>query len=75
MKKIKVQDEKNLFRDIRTNAVVNTDRQSYNNYINIKRTKETESKKIKNLENELADVKSDLNEIKNLLRSFINEPK
>lgn len=75
MSKIKVQDEKNLFRDSKTNAIVNTDKQSYLNYINTKRIKESESKRIQNLENELFDIKSDLNEIKNLLRSFSNESK
>ena len=73
MGKIKVQDEKNLFRDTKTNAIVNTDRQSYTNYINTKKLREAESNRIQNLENELIDVKSDLNEIKNLLRKLANE--
>ena len=73
MKKVKVQDEKNLFRDIRTNAIVNTDRQSYTNYINTKKLKEAESHRIQNLENELIDVRNDLDEIKNLLRKLANE--
>jgi hypothetical protein len=75
MTKIKVQDEKNLFRDSKTNAIVNTDKQSYLNYINTKRIKESESKRIQNLEDELFDIKSDLKEIKNLLRAFANESK
>lgn len=73
MNRIKVQDEKNLFRDSKTNAIVNTDKQSYINYINTKKIKESESKRIQNLENELFDIKSDLNEIKNLLRKLSNE--
>jgi len=73
MKKIKVKDEVNLFRDATTNAIVNTDMQAYNNYINSKKLKEQESKRIENIENELTDVKSDLSEIKNLLRKLVNE--
>jgi len=73
MKKVKVKDELNLFRDLQTNAIINTDMQAYNNYINAKRIKEAESRRIENIEHELADVKGDLNEIKNMLRSFINE--
>ena len=73
MKKIKVKDEVNLFRDATTNAIVNTDMQAYNNYINSKKLKEQESKRIENIENELTDVKSDLSEIKNLLRKLANE--
>jgi hypothetical protein len=64
MKKIKIKDEFNLFRDSSTNAIINTDMQSYNNYISSKKMKEEESKKIENIENEIVNVKNDLNEIK-----------
>jgi len=70
MKKIKIKDEFNLFRDSSTNAIVNTDMQSYNNYISSKKTKEEESKKIESIENEIINVKNDLNEIKELLRNL-----
>jgi len=73
MKRVKVKDEINLFRDVSTNAIINTDMQAYNNYINSRKIKEQESKRIENIENELIDVKSDLNEIKNLLRKLANE--
>jgi hypothetical protein len=68
--KIKIKDEFNLFRDSSTNAIVNTDMQSYNNYISSKKTKEEESKKIESIENEIINVKNDLNEIKELLRNL-----
>ncbi len=70
MKKIKIKDEFNLFRDSSTNAIVNTDMQSYNNYLSSKKTKEEESKKIQNIENEINSIKGDLNEIKDLLRNL-----
>jgi hypothetical protein len=70
MEKIKIKDEFNLFRDSSTNAIVNTDMQSYNNYISSKKTKEEESKKIESIENEIINVKNDLNEIKELLRNL-----
>jgi hypothetical protein len=70
MKKIKIKDEFNLFRDSSTNAIVNTDMQSYNNYISSKKNKEEESKKIESIENEIINVKNDLNEIKELLRNL-----
>lgn len=70
MKKIKIKDEFNLFRDSSTNAIVNTDMQSYNNYLSSKKTKEEESKKIQNIENEITSIKGDLNEIKDLLRNL-----
>lgn len=70
MKKIKIKDEFNLFRDSFTNAIVNTDMQSYNNYVSSKKIKEEESKKIESIENEIINVKNDLNEIKELLRNL-----
>lgn len=70
MEKIKIKDEFNLFRDSSTNAIVNTDMQSYNNYLTSKKVKEEESKKIENIENEIVNVKNDLNEIKELLRNL-----
>lgn len=70
MKKIKIKDEFNLFRDSSTNAIVNTDMQSYNNYVSSKKIKEEESKKIESIENEIINVKNDLNEIKELLRNL-----
>ena len=69
-KKIKIKDEFNLFRDSFTNAIINTDMQSYNNYLTSKKVKEEESKKIENIENEIVNVKNDLNEIKELLRNL-----
>lgn len=71
----KVEGHSNLIRDVNTNAILNTNTSEYNNYMNMKKVREDENKKIKNLESELADVKVDLSEIKNLLRSFINESK
>jgi len=55
-----------------TNAIINTDVQAYTNYINSRKLKESESQKIKNIENEISDMKNDLNEIKNLLRNLAN---
>jgi len=70
MKKIKIKDEFNLFRDSSTNAIVNTDMQSYNNYLSSKKIKEEESKKIQNIEDEITNIKGDLSEIKDLLRNL-----
>ncbi len=70
MEKIKIKDEFNLFRDSSTNAIINTDMQSYNNYLSSKKAKEEESKKIQNIENEITSIKGDLNEIKDLLRNL-----
>ena len=72
MKFYKVEGHKNLVRDNETNAILNTNMSEYNNYINMKKMKENEQKKVETIENELFSVKNDLNEIKDLLRRFIN---
>jgi wobble nucleotide-excising tRNase len=74
MKKVKVKDELNLVRDLETKAVINTDMQAYDNYINSKKVRENDMQKIKNLENDVNEIKNDLTEIKNLLRNLINGP-
>jgi regulator of replication initiation timing len=47
----------------------------YQEYVTRRDTKIEESQKVQNLEEDLANMKSDIGEIKNLLRSLINEPK
>lgn len=71
----KVEGHSNLVRDANTNAILNTNTSEYNNYINMRKMREDQSKKVEMIENELSLVKEDLNEIKSLLRSFVNGSK
>lgn len=75
MEYYKVEGHSNLVRDANTNAILNTNISEYNNYINMKKLKENQNKRVEIIENDLAIVKDDLKEIKNLLRDFINGPK
>lgn len=70
MEKIKVENHPNLYRDANTNMIVNSDSLSYNSYINMKRNKENERKRIEKLETDIDQVKNDLSEIKDLLRNL-----
>lgn len=69
----KVDGHPNLLRDLKTNAIINTDSISLDNYTNAKRKKEKELKRIDNIEDELTEIKSSIDEIKNLLRSLTND--
>lgn len=69
----KVTGHSNLIRDEETKAIINTNMADYNNYIMQKRAKEKESQKIHSIEREVANMKEDLDEIKNLLRKIANE--
>ncbi len=67
---IPIKDNLSLFRDPKTNSIVNSSTSEYENYLIFKKKKENEGIKIKNIENEVNQIKNDINEIKNLLKSF-----
>ena len=73
MKYIKVKDNSDLVRDITTNSIINTNINEYQRYLSMKMDKDNENKKMKECENDLNNIKNDINEIKFLLRSLINE--
>lgn len=68
---IPIDGEKNLFRDLNTNAIINTSTSDYKNYSILKQQKNAEVEKISNMENEIFRIKDDIEEIKNLLRGLI----
>ena len=72
MNLIPVEGERHLVRDIKTNAIINTNEQEYNAYLARKNLTTNEKKRVENLENQINEVKGDLNEIKMLLRSLAN---
>lgn len=72
---IKVEGNQSLVRDQKTNSIVNTNMTEYVQYIRSRNQKDEENQKIQNLEKDVASIKGDLDEIKSLLRSFINEPR
>lgn len=72
MEKLQVKGNTNLYRDLSSNAILNTNMNEYKNYIESKRIKEQESKRINNIESDLNSLKDDMNEIKEMLRSLVN---
>jgi triacylglycerol esterase/lipase EstA (alpha/beta hydrolase family) len=71
---LKVEGHSNLVRDNRTKAILNLDMDEYNNYQRLKKIKEKEINRVKQLESDVSGMKNDLDEIKNLLRSLVNGP-
>lgn len=67
MNKVKVKNESHLYRDAVSNAIINTNKQEYESYLNNKKRRKVENSRIDNIEKELDDIKSNINEIKNLL--------
>lgn len=60
-------------RDPKTNSIINKNTTEYNQYLMTKEIKSEENQKIQNLEQNVASMKEDLDEIKFLLRGLINE--
>lgn len=68
----KVEGHPNLLRDLTTNAIINTDQLSSDQYTKLKNKKSQEKQKIEKLSSDVEDLKSSIEEIKNLLRSISN---
>jgi hypothetical protein len=73
MEYLKIKGHDNLFRDPNTNSIVNTNMAEYQEYVMRKKSKNEENQKIQTLESDVASMKDDLDEIKNLLKRLINE--
>lgn len=70
MNLIPVEGENNLFRDINTSAIVNTNQSEYQAYLAKKKIQEKEKDRINGLEDDLNSIKSDIEEIKILLKNL-----
>tara|TARA_R100001443_G_C3288251_1_gene162137 strand:+ start:99 stop:314 length:216 start_codon:yes stop_codon:yes gene_type:complete len=65
----KIDGNKDLARDPITGSIVNVNNLEYQQYVSVR-----ESKKVKNesVEKDLANLKSEMNEIKSLLKELVN---
>ena len=62
---IPVEGEKNLYRDEKSGAIVNCDTFEYSQYLKMKNEKKKQRE-------EIEQIKTDISEIKNLLKEIIN---
>jgi hypothetical protein len=69
---IKVKDKDNLLRDASSNGIVNNDITGYNEYVNLYRDRVTQIKKQNDYETQLNYLKSEISEIKDLLKKLVN---
>jgi hypothetical protein len=68
----RVEGHSNLVRDLNSNAIINTDNTELIQYNKMKQNRENQSKRISNIESELSELKSSIDEIKQLLRDISN---
>jgi len=70
---IKVDGYDNLVRDCNTNAIINTNKSDYEQYVKLKNQKIKSDLKIDAIEYELNNLKTDISEIKQILKKYLNE--
>lgn len=63
---IKVEGYTNLYRDEETGAIINTDSTGYDDYVRSIERRDVEKR-------EIEKMKSDIDEIKSLLKDFLNK--
>ena len=66
---IPVEGHKNLFRDEKTGAIINTDTSGYNNYMSDKRRNSDKQAEIDEMKKEIETLKSMLNELASKITS------
>ena len=66
---------KDLARDPETNAIINVNNLEYTQYLSRRDVKTEKNQKVQTIEEDLANVKSELNEIKSLLKELVNGSK
>ena len=73
MKKyIPVEGDGNLVRDSLTDQIINTNNSEYERYIARRKKRKLEKEKSLSVEEDLASLKSEMNEIKSLLKELVN---
>tara|TARA_B100000482_G_C12517315_1_gene263035 strand:+ start:246 stop:464 length:219 start_codon:yes stop_codon:yes gene_type:complete len=68
----KLEGHSDLARDPKTNSILNVNTTDYEQYVARRSVKNEELEKSQNVEQELADLKSEMNEIKSLLKELVN---
>ena len=72
MSYLKVEGHGELYRDSTTNSLVNRNTSDYNRYMSQKKIKNEEAEKVDIMEQDLAHLKNEINEIKSLLKDLVN---
>lgn len=73
MNLIPVENQKDLYRDPRTNAIINMNKTDYESYVKRRDSIKNEKSRVDKIEDDITSVKEDLNEIKYLLKKLTND--
>ena len=69
---IPVEGNNDLVRDPKTDQIINTNTSAYEQYISQRKRRKLEKEKSLSVEEDLASLKSEMNEIKSLLKELVN---
>ena len=69
---INVEGHPGLVRDPNSNAIINTNNSDYQKYLTLRKVKSQENKKVSTIEEDLVNLKNEMNEIKSLLKELVN---
>ena len=69
---IPVEGNSDLVRDSRTNQIINTNNTEYEQYLARRKKRKIEKEKSLSVEQDLATLKNEMNEIKSLLKELVN---
>tara|TARA_Y100000361_G_C10842852_1_gene180405 strand:- start:210 stop:437 length:228 start_codon:yes stop_codon:yes gene_type:complete len=75
MEKYTVEGHSDLARDPNNGSIINVNKTEYQQYLARREVKSEKNQKVQNLENELANMRGDIDEIKSLLKELLNGPK
>tara|TARA_B100000131_G_scaffold197787_1_gene190073 strand:+ start:226 stop:441 length:216 start_codon:yes stop_codon:yes gene_type:complete len=64
-----IEGNKDLARDPQTGSIVNVNDMEYNQYVAMRKAKKTKNESV---EQDLANLKNEMNEIKSLLKELVN---
>ncbi len=69
---IPVEGNNDLVRDPNTDQIINTNTNAYEQYMNRRRQRKLEKEKSLSVEEDLAGLKTEMSEIKSLLKELVN---
>ena len=72
MEKYTVEGHSDLARDPNNESIINVNRTEYNQYLARREVKSEKTQKVQNIEDELANMKGDIDEIKSLLKELLH---
>ena len=75
MEKYTVEGHSDLARDPNNGSIINVNKTEYNQYLARREVKSEKNQKVQNIEDELTNMKGDIDEIKSLLKELLNGPR